>query len=166
MVECENQVSLPKNSNVVGIDLGIKNNYTLCDNLVGFTSKDNIKSLQKYEKQLVRLSKQLSRKKKDSSNWNKSRIKLAKLHYKIKSIRQDFNHKLSRNLINNYQIIVLEDLDFQSMIKSQSNFNKKLLDPAFYQLRTREVSIYCYTCSSVPVRFIFYKCSKLVKCRI
>lgn len=67
---------------------------------------------------------------------SKSRIKLAKFHEHIANIRKDFLHKLSTQLIKNYDIICVEDLCFKAFMKtnkvksyqdiSQSEFVKQL----------------------------------------
>ena len=54
-------------------------------------------------------------------NYSKQKNKIAKLHAHIKNMRHDFLHKISRKLVNENQVIVLEDLNVKGMIK-----NKKL----------------------------------------
>ena len=56
--------------------------------------------------------------KKGSINRDKQRLKVAKLHEKIENQRNDFLHKLSNNYINNYDLIAIEDLQIQKMIKN------------------------------------------------
>lgn len=60
----------------------------------------------------------MSRKKKGSNNRNKIRIKVAKLHEKIANQRKDFLHKVSTQMINDNQVIVMEDLCVKNMLQN------------------------------------------------
>jgi putative transposase len=99
---------------IVGIDLGIK---TLLSFSNGETI-DNPKWIRKNEVKLKKLQKQLSKKVKGSNNRNKLRIKLAKVHEKIKNQKQDFLHNITTKIINENQVIVLEDLNVSGMLKN------------------------------------------------
>lgn len=105
---------LPKNNKKVGIDLGIKDFAITSDGEVF----ENPKWLRKSEKRLQKLQRDLSRKKKGSNNRNKARLKVAKLHEKIANQRKDFLHKLSSKITNENQVIVLEDLKVNNMLKN------------------------------------------------
>lgn len=100
--------------NKIGVDLGIKE-FAICSDGNKF---DNPKHLRKSEKRLIKLQKDLSRKKKGSNNRNKARLKVCKLHEKIYNERKDFLHKVSSQLINENQVIVIEDLKVKNMIKN------------------------------------------------
>jgi len=122
---------------MVGIDLGIKNNYKACfmqEEKFMFETIDNPKAYDAEFKKLKKLQQRLSRKVKGSKNRDKARIKLARQHFRIKSIRADFNHRLSKFLIDNFQTIVIEDLDLDEMKKN--NLGRQISDLAFYQFRT------------------------------
>jgi putative transposase len=136
LIECENQAHLPKLNNIVGIDLGIKNNYQTCylNDELEFQTIDNPKAYEKEFLKLQRLQRQLSRKTKGSINREKAKQKVAKKHFRIKSIRSDFNHQLSKFLITNFQMIVIEDLDLNQM--KENRLGRKVSDLAFYQFRT------------------------------
>lgn len=99
---------------VVGIDLGIKEFVITSDGI----KIDNPKFLRKSEKRLAKKQKDLSRKVKGSNNRRKARIKVAKIHAKIKNQRKDFLQKLSTKIINENQIICLEDLSVKNMVKN------------------------------------------------
>ena len=96
---------LPKSNNKIGIDLGITDFAITSDGEVF----ENPKWLRKSERRLAKLQRDLSRKKKESKNRNKARLKVAKLHEKITNQRKDFLHKLSSKIINENQVIVLEE---------------------------------------------------------
>ena len=53
-----------------------------------------------------------------SNNWNKQRIKVAKIHEKISNQRKDYLHKISTKIIKENQIICLEDLKVSNMMKN------------------------------------------------
>lgn len=103
-----------KTGSVVGIDLGIKDFAITSDGL----KIPNPKYLKQSLHKLVKLQKELSRKTKGSSNYNKQRIKVAKLQEHIANQRKDFLHKLSTQLIKEYDIICLEDLKVSNMLKN------------------------------------------------
>ncbi|WP_456470424.1 RNA-guided endonuclease TnpB family protein, partial [Caminibacter sp.] len=63
----------------------------------------------------------LSRKEKGSNNFKKWAKRVAKLHEKITNAKNDFLHKLSRKLIDENQVIIVENLNIKGLIK-----NKKL----------------------------------------
>ena len=79
---------------------------------------ENQKYLQKSLNKLAILQRKLSRKPKGSSNRNKARIKVARLFEKISNQREDFLQKLSTELIKEYDIICMEDLQVKNMIKN------------------------------------------------
>jgi putative transposase len=121
-VECEN-IQLPKNNNVIGFDLGLKE--FLID-----TNNNHIerpKALYKYENQLKKLQRQLCKMVRHSNNYKKQTKKIAKLHEKIANIRKDFLHKLSLQIIKENQIIISEDLQVSNMIKNH-NLAKSIAD--------------------------------------
>ncbi len=104
----------PNTGAVVGIDLGIKEFAITSDGI----KIDNPKFLRESEKRLAKKQKELSRKIKGSNNRKKARIKVAKIHAKIKNQRKDFLQKLSTRIINENQIICLEDLSVKNMVKN------------------------------------------------
>ena len=98
----------------IGIDLGIKDFCVASDGMVEANPKYWKKSLDK----LAKLQKRLSRKTKGSSNRNKARMKFARLHEKIANQRKDFLHKLSYQIIRDYDMVCLEDLQIKNMVKN------------------------------------------------
>jgi putative transposase len=114
---CCVDVAMPEFSKTgknIGIDLGIKDFCVASDGMVEANPKYLKKSLAK----LAKLQKRLSRKTKGSSNRNKARIKLARLHEKIANQRKDFLHKLSYRIIRDNDIVCLEDLQVKNMVKN------------------------------------------------
>ena len=99
---------------IVGLDVGIKTFYTDSNN----NSITNPKTLAKSEKKLLKEQRKLSRMVKGSSNWNKQRIKVARIHEKIGNRRNDFLHKKSTKLVKENQIICIEDLNVKGMVRN------------------------------------------------
>jgi putative transposase len=108
----------PKISNegkAIGLDMGL-NDFCVTSDGSRFT---NPKWLKKHEFNLKIKQQSLSRKKKDSNNRNKARLKVAKVHNKITRTREDFQHKLSRRIVNENQVIVVENLNIKGMVAYQ-----------------------------------------------
>ena len=104
----------PKTNKNVGIDLGICDFAILSDG----SKIENPQFYEKSEKKLAKLQRELSRKTIGSSNWNKARIKVARLHSHIANQRKDFLQKLSTEIVKNNDIICIEDLNVSGMIKN------------------------------------------------
>ena len=113
----------------VGVDFGLKNFITLSNG----EKINSPECLKKSLRKLRRLSKNFSRKKINSKNKEKARIKLAKCYEKISNQRKYFNDYLSRYLVDNYDFIFIEDLNIQSM---QRLWGRKVSDIAWYQFTT------------------------------
>lgn len=111
----ENEQLFPKLDARVGIDVGLKDFAILSNG----TKYENPKWLRKAEKRLAFLQRSLSRKKKGSKNCNKARLQIAKLHEKIANQRNDFLHKISNEITNENQVIVIEDLKVKNMLKNR-----------------------------------------------
>ena len=97
--------------NAVGIDLGIKDYAILSDG----TKFTNPKHLEKAQRKLAWLQRNFARTAKGSKNHEKMRVKVAKCYRAISNQRNDFLHKLSTNLVRNYDVICLEDLNVKGM---------------------------------------------------
>jgi len=104
-----------KTGEVIGLDLGLKD-FAMDSNGKQY---DNHKYLIKHEKKLARLQRRHSRKQIGSSNRDKARIKVARLHERIANMRTDTHHKLSTNLIKAYDVIVIEDLKVSNMVRNR-----------------------------------------------
>lgn len=101
---------LKKVEKVVGIDVGLDNFIYDSDG----NAVKNPRHLNRYTKHLIKLQRDMSRKKKGSVNKNKQRIKFARLHEKIVNTRNDFLHKLSYYYVGNYDAIGMEDMPIGS----------------------------------------------------
>ena len=99
----------------VGIDLGIKD-FAICSD---GTVYPNMRFYEKSLRKLKISQRSLSRKQKGSNNREKQRIKVSKLHKKVRNQRNDYQHKVSRELVNKFNTICLETLKVKNMIKNR-----------------------------------------------
>ena len=114
---CCTDIDIPKLEKTgyeIGIDVGIKS-FAVTS---GGECIPNPKYLQKSLKKLARLQRELSQKTRGGANWNKARIKLARLQEHITNQRMDFLQKLSARLIRENDIICMEDLQVKNMIRN------------------------------------------------
>jgi putative transposase len=100
----------------VGIDLGLIDFVVTSDG----SKFRNPKHLKKHAKNLKRKQQKLSRKAKGSKTRMKARRMVAKVHGKIARVREDFLHKLSRKLVNENQVVVVENLAVKNMVKNHT----------------------------------------------
>lgn len=98
----------------VGVDVGISNLATLSTGQFF----ENKKHVMNQEKKLKRLDRQLSQKKKASENRKKAQLIRARSYRKLQNQRRDYLHKISRYLVENFDLIVFEDLQIKSMMKN------------------------------------------------
>ena len=136
MCEAPKPEEAPKTGKAVGVDLGIKTLAVTSDG----KEYDNPKTYAKNLKKLARAQRKLSRKTKDGKNWEKQRKKVAKLHRKVKNQRLDACHKMTHELVQNYDVICIEDLDNMGMRKSR--FAGEVSDAALGEIR-RQLTYKC-----------------------
>jgi len=113
LVEEEIQ-KLPVNDNKIGFDLGISDYLITSDGEV----INNPKTLKQYENNIIKLQRQLAKKKIGSNRYKKQSKKIAKVHEKIRNIRTDFLQKLSTQIIKENQLIISEDLNVKGMVQN------------------------------------------------
>lgn len=141
-LSCEETISLIKplelanidTDKIIGIDLGLIDFATIT-NGSRETKIPNPKYLSKSEKKLAKCQRNLSKKKKGSKNFIKAKEKVAKAYEKTANQRKDFAHKLSRKLVNESQVIVVEDLNIKGMVKNKK-LAKSISDTGWYRFIT------------------------------
>lgn len=122
----------PKTNKNIGIDLGLIDFAILSDGI----KIDNPQFYEHSEKKIIKLQKELSRKTRGGSNWNKTRIKLANLYKHITNQRNNFLQNLSTTIVSNYDIICIENLDVKSMKETENKIrNKRVGDVSWYEFR-------------------------------
>lgn len=129
LVETEVQ-PLPKTNKEVGIDVGLKDFAVLSNGEVF----EKPKFLRNKERKLNRAQRILSRRVYGSSNWNKQRIKVARIHERIVNARTDYLQKVSTHIVKNHDIIAIEDLQVSNMIKNRK-LAKAISEVSWYQFR-------------------------------
>ena len=128
-IESEPEKIAPKN-NPIGIDLGLLRFATL-------STGEEVCSPRPYkhlEQKLAKLQWKNRNKVIGSNNWKKAQLKIAKLHYKIACIRQDFIHKLTTRLAKNHSEIVIENLNVSGIIKNRK-LAKAIADSGFFEFK-------------------------------
>ncbi len=117
---------------VAGVDLGIKDFAIVHDGEK--TSKyANPRHLRKHERNLARKQAKLARKQTGSNSRNKARKLVARIYERISNVRGDYLHKLSRKLVDDNQVIVVEDLNVKGMVRNK-NLAKAISDTSWGML--------------------------------
>lgn len=88
----------------------------------------------KSEAKLKKLQRRLSRMQEGSKNYERCLKKIQKLHIKIANQRKDFMQKLSTELVKEYDIIIVEDIDLRAM-RAGLSLGKNLHDNGFGMFR-------------------------------
>ena len=150
---------LPKTGAVVGVDLGVKDLAITSDGV----KYPNNRYTYQAEKRLARLQRELSRKSKGSKRWEKQRIKVARLQEHIANQRRDNMQKLTTELVRNYDVICIEDLNAGGM-KRNHHLTKAVSDASFCEFR-RELEYKAkWYGKQISVVDRFYPSSQLCSC--
>ena len=145
-IQTQHEVELPvPQGSAVGIDLGLTRFATLSDG----SHIEPLNSFKRYQARLARYQRAMSRKVKFSSNWNKAKARLQRMHARIRNARRDFLHKASSHISQNHAMIAIEDLQVRNMsrsvagthhapersAKAKSCLNRSILDQGWYEFR-------------------------------
>jgi putative transposase len=156
-VKADRQITHEPTGKQVGIDVGLKAFYTDSQG----TTVANPRYLRKAEKQLKRLHRRVSRKKKGSKNRKKAIKRLAKGYLKVRRQRKDFASKTARALIQSSDLVAYEDLKITSLVKNHKL--AKSISDASWGLFVSWVRYYglVYQVPVVPIspRFTTQDCS-------
>ena len=146
-IMCEIELSKPQSTatTAVGIDMGIAKNMTLSNGLV-FSGVHSFKNIMD---DLAKEQRKFARMVKGSANWEKQKLKIAKLHQKAANVRCDYQQKSTTMISNNHAMVVVEDLKVANMsksakgsaeqqgknVKQKSGLNRAILDQGWGELR-------------------------------
>jgi putative transposase len=127
---CEVEIQpLPACDRMLGIDVGIKQLAVTTDGV----PIDNPRHTIRYEQQLAKWQRRMSRRTPGGSNWRKAKQKVARIHENIRNSRQDGLHKLTTKWIRENQTICIEDLRIANMLKN-GNLAKHIADASWGEM--------------------------------
>jgi putative transposase len=130
-IQCDVSVPDPMpHGHPIGVDVGLEKFLATSDGVLVKSPK----FLKVMQSKLKLLQRRLSRKKKRSKNYEKQRIKVARLHHTIDNTRKDFHFKQAHALCDTGDMIFMEDLDYRTLAKGM--LGKQMLDAGFGQFRT------------------------------
>jgi putative transposase len=118
--------ALSTEGKVIGIDLGLTH-FAIVSNGCKISKYDNPRHLARQEKNLKRKQQKLAKKQKGSNSRRKAKKTVAKVYERVANSRQDFLHKLSRKLVNENQVVVVENLNVKGMVRNH-NLAKAISD--------------------------------------
>ena len=133
------------NGGEIGIDMGIARFATLSNG----EYFEPVNAFKTHKGKLAKLQRRFKNKTKFSKNWQKLKVKIAKLHHKISNIRKNHLHQISSRISKNHAIVYVEDLQVSNMTKSakgtveepgknvkqKSGLNRAILDQSWYEFR-------------------------------
>jgi len=157
----------------LGIDLGIKD-IAICSDGMVFKNINKTKKVKKLKKKLKREQRKMSRsieyskskkiKLKELKNFNKKKLKVQKIFYRLNCIRDDYNNKIVNEITRiKLKYITIEDLKVSNMIKNR-HLSKVIQEQNFYSIRTKLIN----KCKerNIELRLVdaFYPSSKTCSC--
>ena len=157
----------------LGIDLGIKDTVICSDGKI-FKNINKTKKVKKLKKKLKREQRKMSRsieyskskkiKLKECKNFNRKKLKVQKLFYRLNCIRDDYNNKIVDEITRaKLKYITIEDLKVSNMIKNR-HLSKAIQEQNFYSIRTKLIN----KCKerNIELRLVdtFYPSSKICSC--
>jgi putative transposase len=130
-IQCDVSVPNPMpHGHPIGVDVGLEKFLATSDGVIIRSPK----FLRVMQSEMKLLQRRLSRKKKRSKNYEKQRIKVARLHHTIDNTRKDFHFKQAHALCDAGDMVFMEDLDYRTLAKGM--LGKQMLDEGFGQFRT------------------------------
>ena len=174
IIEIEDTIKVTNtNTKGLGIDLGIKDTAICSDGKI-FQNINKTKKVKKLKKKLKREQRKMSRsieyskskkiKLRELKNFNKKKLKVQKLFYRLNCIRDDYNNKMVNEITRaKLKYITIEDLKVSNMIKNK-HLSKAIQEQNFYSIRTKLIN----KCKerNIELRLVdtFYPSSKTCSC--
>ena len=152
LTECENQTSLDKTQHNVGLDMGVADLIITSDGVKYPTIRfDKLLAKKKHywEKRLARRRLQAQaamawdrhdkvlspRELEDFKNVEKARIMVAKYSEMIANQRNNYLHNLTKQLVEQYDVIKIEDLKAKNLMKNHK-LARAIANQSWRELRT------------------------------
>ena len=174
IIEIEDTIKVTNiNTKGLGIDLGIKDT-AICSNGKVFKNINKTIKIKKLKKKLKREQRKMSRsieyskskkiKLRELKNFNKKKLKVQKIFYRLNCIRDDYNNKIVDEITRaKLKYITIEDLKVSNMIKNK-HLSKAIQEQNFYAIRTKLIN----KCKerNIELRLVdtFYPSSKTCSC--
>ena len=173
IIEVKNDIVKTKNTKGLGVDLGVKDTAICSDGKI-FKNINKTKKVKKLKKKLKREQRKMSRsieyskskkiKLKELKNFNKKKLKVQKIFYRLNCIRDDYNNKIVNEITRaKLKYITIEDLKVSNMIKNR-HLSKAIQEQSFYSIRTKLIN----KCKerNIELRLVdtFYPSSKTCSC--
>ena len=162
-----------KNIKGLGVDLGIKDT-AICSNGMVFKNINKTKKVKKIKKKLKREQRKMSRsveyskskkiKLKKCKNFNKKKLKVQRIFYRLNCIRDDYNNKIVDEITRaKLKYITIEDLKVSNMMKNK-HLSKAIQEQNFYAIRTKLINKCKERNIELRVVDTFYPSSKTCSC--
>ena len=123
------KAKLPATGRMVGVDLGLKSLLVTSD---GETIEAQ-RTYREAEHRLAKAQRVLARRVKGSKRREQARLRVARIHAKIKDTRKDFLDKATTDLVRRYDVIAIEDLCVKGM--ARGHLAKSISDAGFGMFR-------------------------------
>ena len=174
IIEIEDTIKATNtNTKGLGVDLGIKD-LAICSDGMVFKNINKTKRIKKLKKKLKREQRKMSKsieyskskkiKLKELKNFNKKKLKVQKIFYRLNCIRDDYNNKMVNEITRaELKYITIEDLKVSNMIKNK-HLSKAIQEQNFRSIRTKLIN----KCKerNIELRLVdtFYPSSKTCSC--
>lgn len=164
--KCESQ-ALERTGKSIGLDFGVADLVIGSEDDVRFPTKkwgyyhNQLSIWQKKYSRRRHQAKQQGKELQECKNVEKARLQVAKYHEKIANCRKDYLHKVSKQLVEEYDLIVIEDLKVSNMMKNHK-LARSIANQCWRELRTMleyKCSMYGKTLIAVDPKYTSQMCS-------
>lgn len=143
-VSCLGEVAIEKRrvtGKTVGVDMGVKDTLVLSTG-EKLSPRDD-RNMKKKLAKVIKYQRRLSKKQIGSKNFAKAKTKLSKAHAEVVDARKDWIHKTTTQLVKDFDIVCIEDLNVRGMTravrgkgrKAKAGLNRRILEQSFAEIR-------------------------------
>lgn len=158
-VEIDNIIPARHSNAIIGVDLGITDLATLSDG----RKIAGPKALRASLKRLAKMQRAHARKAKGGKNRLRSRMRIARLHARVRNIRRDCLHKLTTGLARDAGTVVIEDLNVRGMMANR-RLARAISDMGFFEFRRQLSYKLERSGGTLVVANRFFASSKICSC--